>query len=401
MILRLPIPLRVAVNRRRLPRRAIDALLGDLAESDRVDPGTELAIDAGCAWLARAQDMSTTHDGGVSKHFSLISGWGSSYPETTGYIIPTLLAYASLRDDPSFVGRARRMLDWLVSIQRPDGAFRAGAVGSRHDAPTTFNTGQILVGFAAGVTSFGERYLEPMRRAADWLVKVQDADGAWRGHQSPLVRPGAKSYDTHVAWGLFEAARIDGDRGYGEAGMRNVRWALGLQTDNGWFEQCSIKNPATPATHTIGYALRGVLEAYAYSNDASLLAAARRTGDGLWHALRLGGFLPGRLDRRWRGAAAWSCLTGQAQNATNWMLLWHHTREPRYLNAAFAANRFVRWTMDVTGDDHDVRGGVKGSHPVDGEYDPWVYPNWAAKFVVDSCMLEAHIRRTTPLPAKA
>ena len=398
MIHRLPNALRIAVNRRRLPRRALETLVADLYPTIRVDPGVEIAIDAGAAWLARAQDESTSHDGGVSRHFSLISGWGSSYPETTGYIVPTAIAYAHLRDDPSYVERARRMLDWLVSIQQPDGSFLAGSIGSRHAVPTTFNTGQILIGLAAAVVSFGERYLSAMRRAADWLVKVQDADGAWRGHQSPLVKPGAKTYDTHIAWGLFEAARIAPDRGYGDAGMRNVRWAVGLQTENGWFEQCSIKNPATPATHTIGYALRGVLEAYAYSKDASLLAAARKVGDGLWLAMRLGGFLPGRIDRHWRGVVDWSCLTGQAQNATNWMLLWRHTHDSRYLHAGYASNRFVRWTLDLEGD-RDVRGAVKGSYPVDGEYDPWIYPNWATKFLVDSCMLEAEIRRASPLSA--
>lgn len=400
MIHRLPKPLRIALNRRRLPRRAVDALIADLNPSLRVDSGIDVAIDAGAAWLARAQDESTSHDGGVAKHYSLISGWGSSYPETTGYIVPTVLAYARLRDAPTHVERARRMLDWLVSIQRPDGAFLAGSVGSPHAVPSTFNTGQILIGLASGVEAFGERYLAAMRRAADWLVAAQDADGAWRAHPSPLVRAGAKTFDTHVAWGLFEAARIEPDRGYAAAGMRNVRWALGLQTANGWFEQCSIKNPETPATHTIGYALRGVLEAFAYDGDAALLAAARKTADGLWLAMKLGGFLPGRIDRRWRPAAAWSCLTGQAQNATNFMLLWQHTGEARYLHAAFALNRFVRWTIDVDGEP-DVHGAVKGSYPVDGEYDPWLYPNWATKFLVDACMLEAKIRRGSRMPVQA
>jgi squalene-hopene cyclase-like protein len=390
---KLPRPLRIAINRRRLPKRAFDELIADLTAARRIDPGVEAAIDAGCAWLARAQDMSTTSDGGVAKHFSLLSGWSTSYPETTGYIVPTMLAYAKRRGDESYRDRARRMLDWLTSIQHESGAFQAGSVGSGHgDVPTTFNTGQILIGLTAGVAEFGDRYRDPMRRAADWLVRVQDGDGAWRGHQSPLVHAGAKTYDTHVAWGLFEAARLDPDRGYGEAGIKNVRWALGHQKDNGWFDLCSIKNPATPATHTIGYALRGVLEGYAFSGDPELLAAARKTGDGLWSALAPGGFLPGRLDKDWRPAARWSCLTGQAQNATNWLMLFQHTGERRYMQSAYASNRFVRWTLDVLGD-LDVRGAVKGSFPVDGEYDPWVYPNWAAKFMVDACMLEHDVRR--------
>ena len=312
--------------------------------------------------------MSTTRDGGAAKNFSLLTGWASSYPETTGYIIPTLVAHAKESGDQQLMQRAKRMLDWLVSIQFESGAFQAGAVGAKNLAPVTFNTGQILIGLACGVAEFGEAYREPMRKAARWLVDTQAADGSWPHNQSPMVaRPGEKSYDTHVAWGLFEAARVEPAAPFGEAGLKNVRWALTLQSSNGWFDKCSIKDPATPATHTLGYALRGVLEGYQYSKDPSLLEAARKSADGMLSALRRDGFLPGRLDRHWKAAAKWACLTGTVQNATNWMLMWRHTRETKYLEAAFVANRYVRRTLSTDGDP-DVRGAVKGSFPVDGDY---------------------------------
>jgi hypothetical protein len=55
------------------------------------DQGIERTMAESLAWLSRAQDHSTSHDGGVARHYSIISGWGASYPETTGYIAPTLL----------------------------------------------------------------------------------------------------------------------------------------------------------------------------------------------------------------------------------------------------------------------------------------------------------------------
>jgi len=61
------------------------------------DPGIEWAINEGLQWLVRAQDNSATRDGGVSRHYSLANGWAASYPETTGYIIPTMLLHARLR----------------------------------------------------------------------------------------------------------------------------------------------------------------------------------------------------------------------------------------------------------------------------------------------------------------
>ena len=133
------------------------------------DPGAAAVIEASIAWLAEAQDRSPSNDGGVARDYSLIKGWATSYPETTGYIIPTLLDYANERDDPEPRERARRMLDWLVAIQFPEGGFQGGRIDLTPVVPVTFNTGQILIGLARGTAEF-ETYREPMCRAADWLV---------------------------------------------------------------------------------------------------------------------------------------------------------------------------------------------------------------------------------------
>ncbi len=130
--------------------------------------------------MARAaQDCSASKDGGVARDYSLLRGWATSYPETTGYIVPTLLEYARRKHDDAVRERARRMLDWLVSIQLPAGGFQGGRIDSVPVVPVTFNTGQILIGLAAGQSSFGT-YEEPLIRAADWLVATQDEDGCWR-----------------------------------------------------------------------------------------------------------------------------------------------------------------------------------------------------------------------------
>src|SRR5262249_3862021 len=117
------------------------------------DPGIERAVNEAVAWLGRAQDRSRTRDGGVARHYSLVDGWGSSYPETTGYIVPTLLNVARILGGDAGEDareRARRMLDWLVSIQLPEGGFQGGMIDQTPVVPVTFNTGQILLGLAAG-----------------------------------------------------------------------------------------------------------------------------------------------------------------------------------------------------------------------------------------------------------
>lgn len=393
-------------------RTARDELLLSAAAKDErqrdhenlniVDPGVDATITEALDWICRAQDFSSSKDNGVARHYSLTSGWSPSYPETTGYIIPTMLHCAELHNAPQYAKRAEQMLDWLVSIQMENGAFQGGMINQTPVKPVTFNTGQILLGLAAGVRVFGDRYLPALEGAADWLVATQDADGAWRKFPSPFTEPGEKVYDVHVAWSLFEAARCRPGKGYAESAMRNIEWALSHQLENGWFASCDLDDPQQPLTHTIGYALRGIVEAYHYSQDKKLLEAARLTANGLLPALQSDGAIPGRLNKNWEGTVSWVCLTGNCQIAYCWWSLYAITGDVRYRDAARKSNAYVRRTIRLEGP-LERRGGIKGSFPVSGKYGQYEYLNWAAKFCIDSNLIEQELEapaRKRPDPAE-
>lgn len=369
------------LERRQLPALAKAVLAEDEAGQD-IDPGPERVIEEGIAWLGRAQDNSTTQDGGVAGHYSLINGWSASYPETTGYIVPTMLAHGHETGNAQSIARARRMLDWLVSIQFPEGGFQGGMINQTPRVLVTFNTGQALIGLAAGA-ALDPQYLEPMRKAADWLVATQDPDGCWRNYPTPFAAPGEKTYETHVALGLMHAATVDPDRGYLEAAVKQIDWALKNQAANGWFADCCLSDVLYPLTHTLGYALRGVLGAYYATGEERYLRAACLTADGLLSAQGPNGRIRGRLDSHWRKAAAWSCLTGISQIAESWLLLHKETGRNTYRRAGLLANAFVRRTISMDGPP-EIRGGVKGSFPVDGGYGRWQYLSWACKFTIDA-----------------
>jgi Squalene-hopene cyclase C-terminal domain len=356
----------------------------------RHDVPIDLAISEALAWLGRAQDQSLSADGGVARHYCLITGWGESYPETTGYIIPTLIREARLSGDRSLLERARRMLDWLVRIQMPCGGFQGGTIGESPVVPVTFNTGQSLIGLAAGVSEFGDAYRQAMVSAADWLVATQDPDGGWRKHSTPFAAPGEKAYESHVAWGLLEAARLEPGRGYGDAGVRNMHWALSHQNGEGWFANCCLSDPVNPLTHTLGYVLRGLIAGYEFSREEKILREACRAAEGALTALQPDGFLPGRLDSEWRATVPWACLTGTVQMAACWLLLYRATGDVRFRTAGLIANRYVRSTMRFDGP-LETRGAIKGSFPVSGGYATFQYPNWACKFFIDSNSLEKSI----------
>ncbi len=376
---------------------------------EQAEPMRDIAIDCsvteGLAWIGRAQDNSLSADGGVARHYCLITGWGTSYPETTGYIIPTMIREAASSGDTSLLDRAQKMLDWLVKIQLPCGGFQGGAIGDLPVVPVTFNTGQILMGLAAGVAAFGSDYRQAMIAAADWLVNTQDADGCWRKYPTPFARAGEKTYEAHVSWGLLEAARVESDRGYAEAALRNINWAISQQNEAGWFANCCLSDTRFPLTHTLGYALRGILAGYEFSGDKRILAAALNAAEGMLSALQPDGFLPGRLNNEWRSGVSWACLTGTAQISTCWLMLHQVTGDERFLKAGLLGNRYVRSTVCLNGSP-EMRGAVKGSYPVSGEYAKFQYPNWACKFLIDSNSLEREVREekrefTVPFQARA
>ena len=379
------------IERVNVPRRARAQRRLDKRGLPAFDPGPERAITAGLSWLGCAQDHSTSNDGGVARHFSLIDGWSDSYPETTGYIADTFVSLGIENGDQQLIERAKRMLDWLVSIQFADGAFQGGMVNELPRVHATFDTGQILIGLVAG-TRIDDCYRPPMARAADWLVETQDPDGCWRRYDTPFAASGEKAYETHVSIGLFRAAAIEPNRGYLAAATKQVDWALSRQRPNGWFDQCCLTDHGNPLTHTLGYALRGVVEAYLATRTTKYLDAACRTADGLVRAIEPDGRLPGRLNAQWNSAANWACLTGTAQIAESLLLLFSLTGQNNYKDIAKKANAFVRRTMIVDGPP-EICGAVKGSFPIDGWYGRWQYLNWACKFMVDANRAELQVNQ--------
>lgn len=352
----------------------------------RVDP--RLALDAAAEWIARAQDV--TGSGGVSAYYDAAKRqWVGAYPETTGYIIPTLYRYARLAGKTEYSERATRMAVWESDIQMPDGGVRAGTMDAVKVAPTIFNTGQVLFGWLA---AFGEtndtRFRESAVRAADWLVAAQDPDGSWRRFASPFASHALNTYNTRVAFALGQAGKVLNEPRYTDAAVRNVEWALTQMHPNGWLENNDLEDNGKPLTHTIAYATRGILEVGLIAGNRQFVDAAARTARAVAQTQRADGALPGRLDAKWRAAARWTCVTGNTQMAIIWQRLATETGDRSWIAPANSGIRFTLSIQDLDAPCDEVRGGLPGSHPLKGGYMKDRYPNWAAKFLMDALMLQ-------------
>src|SRR5438067_13205162 len=179
-------------------------------------------------WLCLAQDLRHTMPdaGGVSAGWSFEDGWLPSYPETSGYIVETFVAAARVLDRPTLLDRARRIIDWELSLQSSDGAF-PGHFGEPGSQPVVFNTGQIMHGMLAGYLQLRRaECLEAAVRAGRWLARVQDPDGCWRDFEHHGV---PHAYNTRASWALLAVALIAGDTSQKAAAIRNLNWALAQQ----------------------------------------------------------------------------------------------------------------------------------------------------------------------------
>ena len=304
-------------------------------------------LDAAIAWLKHAQDV--TGNGGVAQTYLARSRrWAPSYPETTGYIIPTLYRYAALSGDEDSRVRARCMADWEIEVQHPTGGVLAGALGDS-DRPTVFNTGQVIFGWVRAFEEDGdERYRRAAVRAADWLIEIMDGDGCWRKFGSPMTGKHINTYNTRTAWSLARVHDITGDRRYLDAAVRNAEWAMSQRNTVGWLAQNCLSDSLQPFTHTIAYAMRGLLEIGFASGRNNFIDAARVIGNAMLKALPGDGRLPGRFDENWKPTVRWSCLTGDCQLAINWGRLYQIGGEEKYREAT---SHILRLCQDDPGAD--------------------------------------------------
>lgn len=370
--------------RRGRPRLLLRQALGPAPHSER-DDREHLA--AAASWLAAAQDSQ--RDGGIAGRYRLKSGWSSSYPETTGYAIPTLLALARQLGDERWRERAAAAIGFLRSIQLESGGFPGLEIADNASEPSAFNTAQIIHGLLAWHRATGDPAIrDAALRAGEWLLSIQEPDGSWVRHCFEGV---ASDYAAHLSCRLAELGDYTGDRRFLDSAARHLDWVLGhADRETGWFQRAGFSPEQHAAgesfTHTIAYTIWGVLFSSEILGREDGIAAAARAARAVARRLELRHWLPGVLDARWRARTDAACLTGNCQMALIWLRLYERTGDATLLNAALEAIDLVKDTQVFGHPDPGIRGGIAGSYPVWGEYITNALPNWAAKYFIDALL---------------
>jgi hypothetical protein len=342
-------------------------------------------------WLAAAQDSQS--DGGVAGRYHLARGWTSSYPETTGYLVPTFLALSRALPEAGFRDRAGRAVRFLLSVQLPDGGFPGFEIAENRAVPSSFDTAQILHGLIAWHReSSDDQVRAAAERAVRWLLSVQDPDGAFRQH---LFKGVAATYCAYLACWLAEWGNYAEDSQALAAAGRHLDWTLSYRRENDWIALCGFdenQHRASEAfTHTIAYTLSGVLTTSEILGRQDGIALVKAAAERLSRRLELSRFLPGLIGADWRGRSEYACLTGNCQMALIWFRLHQLLPNLRLVNAALKAIDLVKLAQPMRNPNPGLFGGIPGSDPVYGDYIEGAVPNWAAKYFVDALLAKQSV----------
>jgi hypothetical protein len=345
-------------------------------------------------WLLDAQRP----DGGIAAYYSLLTGYSSSYPEVTGYLVPTLYDFFRANGDGGAVAVAERATQWLLSLQMQTGAFPGGLYGGQRDeaSPSVFNTGQILQGLVrAYIETNRPEILKAAVAAGDWLIEMQQSDGSWSGPATYQVV--AHTYYSMVSWALAQLSECSGNRQYALVAEKNLDWVLSHLRPTGWIDGINLRAHPT-YLHFIAYVLQGVLEGGILRRRNDAIDAVAKSAWVLLRKFETNKYLSGAYELDFKNGQRFTCLTGNAQMSCVWLRLFELNGDLRYLNAALKMNEMLKRLIPARGR-RGIAGGVSGSYPIWGRYQPFRYISWGCKFFADALLLEQRLKQSVKVSA--
>jgi prenyltransferase/squalene oxidase-like repeat protein len=333
-------------------------------------------LEATMKWLARAQRLS----GGFSAAYSYFKGWYLPYPETTGYIIETILRFSLINSTQDWGKVVAKAGEWLLTLEIVDGGFPAGYGLAK--TPRVFNTGMILFGLSSLYRiSNDERYRKAGQRTILWLRRIQNDDGSWT---IASLNGEPHAYHSRVSWGILEMSNTLGMlEEYLPTIVRANDWVVSQQNPDGWYENNDLIFGLPPLTHNIAYTIRGLLECGHHLGRDDWLYSAIRAAQAVYSDWNKSRILAAGYWSGWKRGPSFRCVTGEAQFGVIWYRLWQITGEKHWLDAAKGIADQVAQIQYLNHILPGVRGGIPGSWPIWERYLRFSYPNWAAKFFAD------------------
>ncbi|MCI5080917.1 MAG: hypothetical protein MRY78_04455 [Saprospiraceae bacterium] len=311
---------------------------------------------------------------GSSGFFDLRNGWSAAYPETTGYLIETLLDWEMEKE-------AISCAYWLLGLQRKDGSF-PGGIGSDLARPSiVFDTAMILFGLLAAFRQTKEeRFAKAAEKACQWLMNCEK-NGYFK--QFTYVKNYSPAYHLRVVWAMLATNSYLQNWQIENKAQTLFHSYASLLQPNGTFRDWGFRPNAQALTHTIMYTYRGYLESGLLLQNPDTLERVEQMINRFQKAASSFKQIPAKFDENWEGDTSFRCLVGEAQYCCLLFRLFQLTQNDTYLaqacNQLYALRQMIcRWPIP------GMHGGLPGSWPLHGNYQRFRFINWGIKFYLDA-----------------
>jgi len=335
-------------------------------------------------WLLNAQLVN--NDGGYAHSYSLYEGWGKSYPETTGYIITTMINISEYLRNESYVFSSFKAGEWLLSIQQEDGSF-LDLSGEKQ----IFDTGQIIEGLTSLYKKTNdEKFLISAKRAGNFIVENQDGDGKWSKFTYNNI---PHTYYSRVAGNLLKLYEITGDEKYKISAEKNLQWVIKQQNENGYFKFSAFRNNELPYLHNIVYILEGLWKGYKILKNEIIFASFIKTVDKLLEINKERDLiLYSQYDENWNYFRKDKCIVGLAQWAGLLLNLYKFTKKEDYYSQAIKTIFYLK-SKQIQRGGKNILGALPDTIPIWGNYRKFTFSNWTVKFFVDALLMRENFKQ--------
>jgi SAM-dependent methyltransferase len=345
-------------------------------------------------WIENAQKAYP--DGGISRGFCLLGkssksnylGWQLSYPETSGYLLPTLINIKKKFKLDNIEPVIDKLAYFLYSISK-NKAVKGGSL-NKENSFSVFDTAQVI----RGLISYYEYKNNDIfiRRAINCGNFILDSEiensgkisSKYMAEKSILILEN-DGYHIYVAPVLLELSKISNNVSFKNLAIRIIETTLKYQKKNGYFEKSDFSKKDKILTHNLGYILEGLIESYSITGIQKYLDSAELTLVNLLHLIQQDVSLKGYITNELKnGNDKFECLVGSAQIA---ICFYKFSKIKKNIDFEKAGEKILLDLKKKQNNyDKDFGGGIGaiwGSWPISGEYQKYEAINWANKFYLD------------------
>jgi hypothetical protein len=332
------------------------------------------ALEKNMSWIKKS--FSVNNDLGSSKYCTLWGKWSIDYPETTGYLLTTLIRSGDTLNDLSLIKIASLQINYFENLQLKTGGFK---VAKSLQESYVFDSAQIMLGLISVYKVNKEaRILKMIESCYRWLISLLNQNGQFVS--SNYKKNYNPSYYARILWPILLAERL---LSTGSNKTLNLyAYLKSLLNENGSFNKCSFDGSPFAFTHNLIYSYRGLWESSNLLNDKDFGKNLENQLLSISDKIIKDNFFNGEYDAEWKTKKSFICSAGNAQLVVLLLSIYKRTRDLNLLNCCHVLMPPLI-KQQSKGFLYN-KGALSSSIPIWGKYQRFRYTNWTQKFYADA-----------------